>query len=186
MTTIGFCTHFTETDEWAFEYALRLARGRGWQLNICHWLYSPYLLRRDLIADDLFHPEKTTAVNPSLLVKLERQLREYYESRLGDFTDVAFKLCEGQYQVELVRCFRKNLLDLVVIGYQAVDDETHSTAQTLEEFALHVPFPLIVVGKDGPHNYLLNEKAREVLDDLDLPDSSWSFLQPVSLAPHQP
>lgn len=28
MTTIGLCTHFSETDEWAFEYALKLAKNK--------------------------------------------------------------------------------------------------------------------------------------------------------------
>ena len=50
MQNIGLCTHFTETDEWAFEYALELARTRHCHLNICHWLESPYQLRRDMLS----------------------------------------------------------------------------------------------------------------------------------------
>ena len=95
MKTVGLCTHFTETDEWAFEYALNLARARRLQLNICHWLRSPYKIRRDIVYDDLFTHQRTVSITPELLNQFELRLREYYEPKLGDFSDVAFKLCEG-------------------------------------------------------------------------------------------
>ncbi len=56
--------------------------------------------------------ENLQPITPKLLTQLELELRQTYEPKLGDFTDVAFKLCEGMYQVELTRCFRQNLLDL--------------------------------------------------------------------------
>lgn len=179
MTTLGLCTHFSQTDEWAFDYALALARKRGWQLNICHWLHSPYKLRRDVVQDDLFQPQKVTTVTPQLLNKLELQLREYYDPKLEDFTEAAFKLCEGLYQVELVRCFRQHLLDLVVMGYQppeqALDGE-----QSLEDFARKLHYPLILVGYAGPGSFLLNASALEWLEELDLPEGSWEPLEAAS------
>lgn len=177
MITLGLCTHFTQTDEWAFEYAFRLARARGWQLNICHWLHSPYLFRRDYVQNDLFQPDETLPVNPELLNKLELQLREYYDPRLGDFTNAAFKLCEGQYQVELVRCLRKNLLNLVVMGYQPAGDDQDEVVQSMEGLAHKLPYPLIIVGRDGPEHYLLNLKAMEWLDKLDLKEGTWEIIQ---------
>ena len=177
MTTLGFCTHFTQNDEWAFDYALRLAQARGWQLNICHWLRSPYLLRRDLVLDDLFRPRETLPVTPGLLVKLDLQLREYYDPKLGDFTNVAFKLCEGQYQIELARCFRKHLLDLVVMGYQPAGEEMEPGAQDLEVFAQNLDYPLVIVGRDGPESFLLNPKALEWLDQLDLAENAWHAIE---------
>lgn len=183
MTTLGFCTHFTQADEWAFQYAFRLAQARGWQLNICHWLRSPYLLRRDLIGDDLFQAGEPRPVSLKLLAKLEQQLREYYEPKLKDFTQVAFKLCEGQYQVELVRCFRKNLLDLVVIGYQQEQDTAQdAAAHSQETFAARLAYPVILVGRDGPQSYLLNAPAQAWLDRLDLPQGAWELLQPLESA----
>ncbi len=176
MTTVGFCTHFTQTDDWAFDYALGLARKHNWQLNICHWLHSPFKLRRDIVQTDLFAPTGETAITPQLLTRLERQLREHYDERLGDFTNVAFKLCEGMYQVELVRCLRQNLLDLVVMGYQADETELEPGALPLEEFALRLQYPLVIVGCQGPRSFLLNPKAIEWLAKLDLPQQSWSPL----------
>jgi hypothetical protein len=179
MKTVGLCTHFAQTDEWAFDYAFNLVQSRGLQLNICHWLESPYKIRRDMVYDDLFEPGKTVTVTPGLLNKLELQLREYYDPRLGDFTDVAFKLCEGAYQVELVRCFRQNLLDLVVMGYQLPPEDASTEERPLEEFAAGLQYPLVIVGLDGPESFLINDRASEMLDQLGLPEGSWQVIQPT-------
>jgi hypothetical protein len=176
MKTVGFCTHFTETDEWAFDYAFKLAQTHQLQLNICHWLESPYKIRRDIVYNDLFDHQEAVPVTPAVLNKLELRLREYYEPKLGDYTDVAFKLCEGAYQVELVRCFRQNLLDLVVMGYQELSDLSLDE-QPLELFAMHLQYPVIIVGQNGPDTFLLNAKALEIHDQLDLPEESWLALE---------
>jgi len=180
MTTLGLCTHFTETDEWAFDYAFRLVQKHAWQLNICHWLHSPFLLRRDVVDDDLFHPTQTVPITPELLTRLEYQLRSYYDPKLGDYTQVAFKLCEGQYQVELARCFHKHQLDLVVMGYQRDEDEAGTKSQ--EEFVAKLPYPLILIGKDGPDSFLLNEKAVEWIEQLDLVGQRWAVLEAAAEA----
>jgi hypothetical protein len=179
MTTVGFCTHFTQADDWAFDYALELARRHNWQLNICHWLHSPYKLRRDIVQNDLFKPDGEAPLTPQLLVRFERQLREFYDERLGDFTNVAFKLCEGIYQLELARCLRQNLLDLVVMGYQHPQEELEPGTLPLEEFALHLQHPLVIVGCQGPNSFLLNPKAIEWMAKLNLPSGSWA---PLGLA----
>jgi hypothetical protein len=179
MKTIGLCTHFTQTDEWAFDYAFNLARSRAWQLTICHWLQSPYTIRRDIVYDNLFKPTGTVTVTPELLNKLELQLREYYEPKLGDFTDVAFKLCEGAYQVELIRCFRQSLLDLVVMGYQVPPEESSTGRRPLEVFAASLQYPVVIVGLDGPESFLINPTAFEMLDHLALPEGSWKVIEPA-------
>jgi hypothetical protein len=179
MKTIGLCTHFSQTDEWAFDYAFKLAKTRGIQLNICHWLESPYTIRRDIVYDGFFEPTETVIVTPERLNKFELQLREYYEPQLGDFTDVAFKLCEGAYQVELIRCFRQNLLDLVVMGYQLPSEEASAEGHHLESFGASIGYPIVIVGLDGPESFLINQKAFEMLDQLDLPEGSWVVTQPA-------
>jgi hypothetical protein len=176
MKTIGFCTHFTQTDEWAFDYALSLARARGWQLTICHWLHSPYSLRRDMVYPYLKRIGQVQPVTPALLTALELELRECYEPLLGDFTNVAFKLCEGHYQVELRRCLRQNLLDLVVMGYQTPTSEDASAEQPLVTFAQHLPYPILLVGPQRPDQFWLNAAAHHLLNDLNLPEGSWQLL----------
>jgi hypothetical protein len=176
MKTVGLCTHFTDSDEWAFNYAFQLAQRRQLRLNICHWLASPYTIRRDMVYTDLFDRRETVPVTPEILTKLELQLREYYEPKLADFTDVAFKLCEGFYQVELIRCFRQHLLDLVVMGYPPAEAHVSSGEQSLIKFAQNLAYPLIIVGGDGPDSFLLNAKAYALLDQLELPAGNWQVL----------
>jgi hypothetical protein len=182
MKNIGLCTHFSQTDEWAFDYALGLARTHGWQLNICHWLNSPYCLRRDQVFASLGATDQVQPVTPALLTKLEFALRQYYDPKLGDFTQVGFKLCEGLYQVELVRCFRQNLLDLVVMGYQETSDQFVSAEQPVEAFAAHLGYPLVIVGPESPRQFLLNQSALKHLEELQLSEGSWSVIEPALAA----
>ena len=175
MKKIGLCTHFSESDEWAFNFALDLVRKQGWQLTICHWLNSPYSLRRDMVYPTLREGGEPQPITLELLTKLELELRQYFEPKLGDFTDVAFKLCEGMYQVELARCFRQNLLDMVVLGYPQADPET-SNEQPLEEFAAHLNYPLVIVGPE-PDHFMLNQAAQSWLDEMHLPEGSWSIIE---------
>lgn len=176
MKKIGLCTHFTETDEWAFDFALELVRRQDWQLTICHWLNSPYSLRRDMVYPTLHDDGELQPISPRLLTELELELRQYYEPKLGDFTNVAFKLCEGMYQTELTRCFRQNLLDLVVIGYQR-DAQMASSEQPLEYFAAQVGYPLVIVGPDEPNHFILNQAAQGWLNELRFADASWDGLE---------
>jgi hypothetical protein len=178
MKKIGLCTHFSQSDEWAFNFALELVRRNDWQLTICHWLNSPYSLRRDMVYPTLRQDGELQPVTPKLLTQLELKMRQHFEPKLGDFTNVAFKLCEGMYQVELTRCFRQNLLELVVIGYQQEDQMT-SAEQTLVEFAAQLNYPLVIIGPDAPNQYLLNQPAQSWLDELRLPDSSWQTIEPI-------
>jgi hypothetical protein len=178
MKKIGLCTHFSQSDEWAFDFALELVRRNDWQLTICHWLDSPYSLRRDMVYPTLRKDGEPEHITSRLLTQLELELRQHFEPKLGEFTNVAFKLCEGMYQVELTRCFRQSLLDLVVIGYQQEDQGT-SAEQPLVEFAAQLNHPLVIVGPEVPNQYLLNKAAQTRLDELRLPDGSWQSLEPI-------
>jgi hypothetical protein len=111
-----------------------------------------------------------------LLTQLELELRQHFEPKLGDFTNVAFKLCEGMYQVELTRCFRQNLLDLVVIGSQR-DEQMISAEQPLVDFAAQLNHPLVIVGPQSPDQFLLNPAAQSWLDEMKLPEGCWQILE---------
>jgi hypothetical protein len=179
MKTIGFCTHFSQSDAWAFDFALDLARQRNWQLNICHWLNSPYNLRRDIVYTSLFDKGETQHISPSMLTSLELKLRQYYEPKLCDFTQVGFKLCEGMYQVELSRCFRQNLLDLVVMGYQSASDQEISGEQPIEEFAQNLNYPLVIVGPQKVDQFRLNQSALAFFDEYGIPHDEWELIEPT-------
>lgn len=176
MKTVGLCTHFSPSDDWALEYALRLAQLHQWQLTICHWLASPYKVRRDVVYTDLFKLDQVARITPAALTRLDLQLREYYEPRLGNWTNVAFKICEGAYQIELLRCFRQHRLDVVVMGYQLPAEDQSANEQSLADFVGGMRYPMIIVGMNGPDTFRLNRKALDMLDDLDLPEEQWQIL----------
>ena len=83
------------------------------------------------------------------------------------------------YQVELTRCFRQNLLDLVVVGYQHFDGQLASSEQPLDEFAARLDYPLVIVGPDEPDHFMLNQAAQGWLSDLKLPEGSWDAIELV-------
>ena len=52
IKSIGFCSHYSQQGDWAFDFALELARKNGLQLNVFHWLDSPFRFRRDFVYED--------------------------------------------------------------------------------------------------------------------------------------
>ena len=52
MNGVGLCAIFSRQGDWAFDYALSLARHYKTKLNIFHFLASPYMLRRDVVFVD--------------------------------------------------------------------------------------------------------------------------------------
>jgi len=174
IKAVGFCTHFSATCEWAFDYAFKLARDHELKLSVCRWLDSPYMIRRNGVYVDNAQQE-VAYVTPGLLARLELHLRQYYEPRLGDYLDVGFKLCEGFYQVELVRCLRREELDMVVMGWRGPEVRV-MMEKPLDEFARELTYPMVIVGRDGPDSYLLNARAVAILDFLGLPAGTWQAL----------
>lgn len=48
--------------------------------------------------------------------------------------------------VELMRCFRQHLLDLVVMGYQFFSEQASTEGRSLEEYAADIQYPLVLLG----------------------------------------
>ena len=174
MNGIGLCAVFSRQGDWAFDYALHLARSHKTRLNVFHFLESPYALRRDVVFVDA-EKTKTAPVTQELIAEKDKDLRLSYDSRLGDYTDVGFRLCEGNDEVELRKCFRKGEYEVLVIGYQAKGAEFGGTT-TIESFASKFHGPVILVGPDAPNQFFLNDKAKAMLADLDIPEGTWKSL----------
>ena len=167
MTTInvkdvGFCADFSTQGDWAFEYALEQARSLGFGLKI---FYVPDLAwgMRDV-------PE----IPPDQLVALDRQVREYYDERLGDFVDVGFRVCEGFADKELRRCLMQQVYQLLVLAY--TDFGTPFAGRTIEEFAYAFNGPLVMVGPDRPDQFTVNPAAGVLAQQLNLEGRDWSVV----------
>jgi len=174
MKGIGLCAIFSRQGDWAFDYALNLARKHKAKLNVFHFLESPYAVRRDVVFVDT-KKEKTAVVTPEIIAEKDKELRLKYDERLGDYVDVGFRLCEGSDEWELKKCFKRGDYEVLVIGYQGKGADFGGTT-TIEEFAGRFHGPLVLVGPNSPDVFYINEKAKELLNQLDIPDGKWQLL----------
>jgi hypothetical protein len=174
MQGVGLCAIFSQQGDWAFDYALWLARKNHCRLNIFHFLESPYTVRRDVVFVDE-KKQETVKVTPDFIAKKDKDLRMTYDDRLGDYTDVGFRLCEGNDEVELRRCFRRGEYDVLVIGYQKKGAKFGGTT-TIDEFAAKFHAPVILVGPDAPDHYFINQKAKDIIGELNIPEGKWELI----------
>jgi hypothetical protein len=158
LNAVGFCAHYSDQGDWAFDYALRLARLHQVRLNVFHFLTDPYD-PGDNSAEFLPAPERA-----KLAIDRERELRLYYDGRAGDYLDVGFRLCEHAEWLELHRCLVVREFQVLVLG------RTHRGVmfgrRPIEEFADSFICPVVLVGPDRPGQFRLNPPARVILDKL--------------------
>ena len=174
MESIGLCSHYSRQGDWAFDFAFRLASEKDIQLNIFHWLESPFRFRREIVYADN-KKQEVVRVTDELKAKKELELREYYEAKLGDFVKVGFRLCEGNEGAELARCLRRREYDVLVLGY--VDRGADFGGQVIERFASHFKVPVVMVGPDKPNSYHLNKRGVDIEGHLGLKENEWSLIE---------
>jgi len=174
MNGIGLCAVFSRQGDWAFDYALGLARKHQTRLNIFHFLESPYTLRRDVVFVDA-EKTQTAPVTPELIAEKDKELRMGFDSRLGDYVDVGFRLCEGVHEIELRKCFKKGDYEVLVIGYQRKGASFGGTT-TIEEFCHKFHGPVVLVGPEAPDMFYINGSAQKMLDQLNIPEGKWQML----------
>lgn len=175
MNGIGLCAIFSRQGDWAFDYALVLARHHKCKLNIFHFLESPYTLRRDVVFVDA-EKKETAQVSPELIAKKDKEMREKFDDLLGDYVDVGFRLCEGNNEWELRKCFKKGDYEVLVIGYNAKGADFGGTT-TIEEFGDKFKGPLVLVGPENSDSFCINEAAEKRLDELLIPDGKWKRIR---------
>jgi len=152
IQSVGFCVNYSSQGDWAFEFALDLARRKGLQLNVFHFLSDPYE-EYEAAPSELSEEERTQRT-----VAMERKMRLYYDDRLGEYLDVGFRLCEDNEWVELHRCLTKQEFQLLVLAYPRTGATFGKKA--LEQFADGFVCPVILVGPDSPHQLRLNSPAQ--------------------------
>jgi hypothetical protein len=171
MTGVGLCAVFSEQGDWAFDYALALAIRYQTKLNIFHFLESPYTLRRDLVFVDV---EKTftAPLTAELIVQKDREIREMFDERLGDYVNVGFRMCEGDGEWELKKCFRQGAYEVLVIGYNH-KGAAFGGKEPIESFATKFKAPVVLIGPENPDSFYLNELAMQRLSELMIPTGKW-------------
>jgi hypothetical protein len=130
------------------------------------------MLRRDVVFVDAEKTE-TATVTPELITKKDREMRETLDPRLGDYADVGFRLCEGNDEIELRKCFKKGEYEVLVLGYKEKGAGFGGTT-TIEAFAQKFHGPVVLVGPDSADQYCINEHAEKRLADLLIPEGKWT------------
>lgn len=169
LNAVGFCAHYSKQGDWAFDYALRLARIHRVQLNVFHFLADPYGDCGD--AAQPLSPEERAKV----VIEREKELRLYYDRLAGDYLDVGFRLCEHAEWVELHRCLLVREFQILVLACP------HAGAKLgrrpIEEFAESFICPVVLVGPDRPDQFRINSPARIIVSKLDLESNAWALLE---------
>ncbi|MCB2198873.1 universal stress protein [bacterium] len=151
LQSIGLCVHYSPQGDWAFDFALRLVRERDIQFNIFHFLADPF--------NPNDHPPQNLGKKEldDLIVERERELRFYYDDRLGDHLKAGFRLCEDNEWSELHHCLLRREFQLLVMPYP----EAGATfgRRNLEEFASNFVSPIVLVGPNHPDEIHLNTQA---------------------------
>jgi hypothetical protein len=173
LKSVGLCAHYSPVGDRAMRYALALSKRYQLQLNIFAFPQSPFEPHDPSVESD----PPSNADRERNLVLADRQLRMYYEDRLGDYLDVGFKVCDGREGTELRRCLKRGEYQLLVIPYL----ETGGTFgnMPIEEFAQHFLAPVVLVGRWRKVRYYLNAQAVLLADMLNLFRGTWRMLHEV-------
>ncbi len=161
LESIGLCAHYSKQGDWAFDVAFKLAQERNIQLNIFYFLEDPYGL-------DQAPPKGISrGERNQIIVQKERELRFYYDEMLGEHLKAGFRVCEDREWTELRRCLIKREFQLIIVPF--LDEATTFGGQPIERFAYEFGAPMMLVGPHHPDEIRLNQPAKMISDQLQLP-----------------
>lgn len=173
IKAVGFCAHYSNQGDWAFDYALQLCRKNELRLNVFHFLASPY----DPTDAGLKALPKEEL--EQIAVERERELRLYYDQRAGDFLEVGFRLCYDDSWKELHRCLMIREFQLLVLAY--TEPSAMFARKPIEVFADSFISPVVLVGPDGPDHFRLNTRAALVIDRLGIKTENVNTVERITV-----
>lgn len=167
LNGIGYCARISRVGDWAFQFALALARRNDVRLNIFFFpgpLCYPHASRG--------RRGERSRMSEQEKIDLEREIRLYYDDRLGDYDNVGFRLCEGDEDPELRRCLivRKDY-DILVLAYEGYGCTFGQ--RPIESFAESMPCPTVLVGPERQRQFHYNSAARLWRHSLGVAEEHW-------------
>ncbi len=167
LVAVGYCARMSEVGDWAFQFALDLARRHDAKLDIFVFPTAPCTGHETRgRRGEMFRISEEEEID------LERRVRFYYEEHLGDFVEAGFRICLGDETPELRSCLFQREFDILVLAYE------HRYCpfgnRSIEEFADRLPCPVVLVGPDRPDEFHLNHPAKLWLTELGLEDAPWN------------
>jgi hypothetical protein len=169
INAVGFCAHYSQEGDWAFDFALQLSRRREAPLHVFHFLSDPY--NPDDNSVERMSPEERAKE----AIAREKELRLYYDQRAGDYLKVGFRLCEDREWTELHRCLVIREFQVLVLGY--VGPSAVFAGRPIEEFAHSFVSPVVLVGPSGVNELRLNSRAALIADKLGIPEGTWTLIE---------
>ncbi len=166
LNGIGYCGRISTAGDWAFHFALALARRHNVRLNIFFFPSPPC----NTHVPRGRHGERAL-LSEQEKIDLERKIRLYYDERLGDYENAGFRLCEGDEDPELRRCLIKADYDVLVLPYE--DYGCSFGGRPIESFAESMPCPTVLVGPGRADEIYYNSPASLWRHLLGLHDEEW-------------
>ena len=140
FSNIVFGTDFSQSCEFAFQFAYKTAKKLGCKLHIFHALdissiHSGRMMAQNEIEDKL--------------MEARDRIKKKYIPKLQGFDDYEIEVWEGIPYVEIVKFAREKLADLVVMAHhtRSRDPERDLLGSTLEQAALRATCPVMSVNR---------------------------------------
>jgi len=160
---VGLVADYSQAGQWAFDLAFRIARSEKLQLNIFRFLESPYDVPLNTSPCDI----PSHSWDETVVIAKDRELREYYDGQLGDYTDVGFRVCgSARHNLELKRCLKHKEYQLLILPY--VRYGVSFGNMPIEEFAYRFNAPVLLVGPGHAKEYHANPGAKILIDSFTL------------------
>ena len=176
LKAVGFSAWMNETGDWAFRFALDLARRHHAQFDIFIFPCFPCLPHAPRgRRGELF------TISDAEAVEAEKQVRFYYDDMFGDYLDAGYRMCLGDEAPELRRCLFDRQYDVLVLPYE--EKGGRFGERTIEEFAQRMQCPVVLVGPGDESEIHINQPARLWLTELGLEDREWSPIPSDTLTP---
>jgi len=144
---ILFCTDFSENSDYAFTYALDLARNYQSRLLILH--VTPETIHPEQLSIYLT-PEKLEELKVSQEKALEQDFKTHYLEKMGEFKNVQVIYREGKPFYEIIQVARKETADLIAMGTHGGTGLDHVLlGSTAEKVVRKSPCPVLTVRLPG-------------------------------------
>jgi nucleotide-binding universal stress UspA family protein len=144
---ILFCTDFSEDSHWAFTYALDLAKRYKAKLLIFH--VTPEAVLPEQLSLYLA-PEKLDELRVFQKKEIDRQLKNHYVRKMGQFKNYQVFFKEGEPFIEIIRRAKKDSVDLIVMGTHGRTGLDHVLfGSTAEKVVRKSPCPVLTVRLPG-------------------------------------
>ena len=138
FSSIVYCTDFTKAADYAFTFALKVAKDIGCPLHIFHAV--------NINSEDLGGKPSQEAIEEKI-AEARQKIEEKYLSQVGDFNMVEVDVREGAPHVEILKYAREKEGDLIVMAHHSKDlpPEDAEIGTTLEEVVLRSACPVASV-----------------------------------------